>query len=545
MGAREPHTGYESPVAIDGRMTMLLQDMAFLDAGPELEATLQRIVDAAMRVSGAGHGAVGLCAPGGELTYVVPEPDPGSPDRELLELLLHRKDPLRIDGRHGCPDAAELPELHPPVCAVLGVPLISHGEALGSLYVADSRSRFAFTDADVGAVEAFASVAADVVRSVRHVAKVRTMARWVIASREITTALLAMPDADGSPLRLIVERAAELTAANQAVILVPSESDRAPQDVESLTIAVAVGERADEVEGQQVPVTQSTSGRVFRTGESMMTDEFRYPISSFTDQGVRPAIVVPLSASAQNLGVIAVARGIGDPPFDADEMAIMEDFAHHAAVALTLCRANEQARRLTVLSDRERIARDLHDHVIQRLFLAGMDLQGTIARAKSGTVATRLSRTVDDLQSIIDEIRTAIFDLQSPAADAMSFRQRIQAAVAAVTDNSPLATTVRISGSIVSVDPALADDAEAVIIEAVSNAVRHSGATSVTISIDVTDHLEIEVTDNGRGIPANPKRCSGLQNLRTRAQHAGGSFQITSTGGRGTHVRWTAPLRAC
>ncbi|WP_332872903.1 sensor histidine kinase [Mycolicibacterium smegmatis] len=226
-------------------------------------------------------------------------------------------------------------------------------------------------------------------------------------------------------------------------------------------------------------------------------------------------------------------------------MAIMEDFAHHAAVALTLCRANEQARRLTVLSDRERIARDPHAHVIQRLFLAGMDLQGTIARTKSGTVATHLSRTVDDLQSIIDEIRTAIFDLQSPAANAMSFRQRIQASIAAVIDNSSLATTVRISGPIVTVDTKLADGAEAVIPEAVSNAVRHSGATSVTISIDVSDHLEIVVIDNGRGIPDYVERCSGLRNLKTRARHAGGSCEITSSGECGTHVRWSAALRPC
>ncbi|PRP49720.1 histidine kinase, partial [Bacillus halotolerans] len=130
-----------------------------------------------------------------------------------------------------------------------------------------------------------------------------------------------------------------------------------------LTVAVAAGARADEVEGQQVPVSGSTSGRVFRTGESTMTDGFRYPITSFTDQGRRPAIVVPLRSATNNLGVIAVARDADDPPFDVDEMAIMEDFAHHAAVALTLCRANEQARQLTVLSDRERIARDLHDHV--------------------------------------------------------------------------------------------------------------------------------------------------------------------------------------
>lgn len=536
-GGRQPteqsHTVYVSPEAVDSRMAALLQDMASVDADQELEATLQRIVDAAMRVSGAGYGAIGVCGPDGALADFVDNrigdvAQPEATDTGLLERLLTCADPVWMDG---------LP-------AVLGVRLTFHDEVLGSLYVASSRPGFTFTDADVAAIEALATVSVDVVRTVRHFARVRTIARWVIAGREISTALLAMIDTDGSPLRLIAERAAELTAANQAVILVPSQPDLATEDIDDLTVAVAVGERADEATGQRVPVAESTSGRVFRTGGSVMTDGFRYPITSFTDQGPRPAIVVPLRSSAHNLGVIAVARAAGDPPFDADEMAIMEDFAHHAAVALTLCRANEQARRLTVLSDRERIARDLHDHVIQRLFLAGMDLQGTIARTKSGTVAVRLSRTVDDLQSIIDEIRTAIFDLQSPAANAMSFRQRVQAAIAAVTDNSSLATTVRISGPIVTVDAELADDAEAVITEAVSNTVRHSGATSVTISIDVSDRLEIEVIDNGRGIPDHTTRCSGLRNLKTRARHAGGSCQITSSGEHGTQVRWSAPLRA-
>lgn len=544
----DSHTVYDSPEAVGARMTMLLHDVAFVDADLSVEATLQRIVDAAMRLSGAGSGAAGICATGGPTNLVrlgagsVGPTVSGRFDEELMRLLLDTAGPLLVDDLPEPLAALGLSECDPPIRAVLGVPLTADGEVLGGLYVADSRSTFTFTRSDVGVVQALASVAADVVQSVRRLAKVRTVARWVAASREITMALLAMSGEEEAPLRLIVERAAELTAADQAVILVPPGTDRAPDEVHNLTVAVAAGDRAGEVEGQGIPVDGSTCGRVFRTGESAMTDAFRYPISSFTDQGRRPAIVVPLRSSANVLGVIAVARGADAPGFDEDQMAIMEDFAHHAAVALTLCRANEQTRQLTVLTDRERIARDLHDHVIQRLFLAGMDLQGTIARTKSGPVAERLSRTVDDLQSIIDEIRTAIFDLQSPAAMAMSFRQRIQAAVAAVADNSPLATTVRISGPIVAVDSALADDAVAVITEAVSNAVRHSGATSLTICIDVSDRLDIEVIDNGRGIPPNTTRCSGIRNLKLRAQHVGGTCQITSMSGRGTHVRWSAPL---
>nr|WP_239779503.1 GAF domain-containing protein [Mycolicibacterium smegmatis] len=425
----QSHTD-DSPEAVEVRMAALLQDMASLDAGLEPESTLHGILDAIMRVSGACYGAAGLCAPDGTpATFLqagaLAQAVPDSPDRDMLGFLRNRTGPLRIDGLARSAAEVGLPELLPPMRAVLGVPLVSHGEVLGSLYVADSRAGFEFSDAHVGVVEVLATVAADVVHSVWHLAKVRTVARWVSASREITMALLGMSGGEDAPLRLIVGRAAELTVASQAAILVPSEADRAPEEVRSLTVAVAAGARADEVEGQQVPVSGSTSGRVFRTGESTMTDGFRYPITSFTDQGRRPAIVVPLRSATNNLGVIAVARDADDPPFDVDEMAIMEDFAHHAAVALTLCRANEQARQLTVLSDRERIARDLHDHVIQRLFLAGMDLQGTIARhqvrsAQGAVVAHCRRPAVHHRRDQDGDLRPAIargFRHEFPATD--------------------------------------------------------------------------------------------------------------------------------
>jgi signal transduction histidine kinase len=220
----------------------------------------------------------------------------------------------------------------------------------------------------------------------------------------------------------------------------------------------------------------------------------------------------------------------------------MVDFADHAAVALTLAEAHEQERELTILGDRERIAHDLHDHVIQRLFVAGMDLQGTMARVRSPEVIERLTRTVDALQSTINEIRTTIFNLQPPAGSSGDFRYRIQQAVAELTEDRDLATTLRIPGPMIAVEPQLADHAEAVVIEAISNAVRHSGATSLIVEVAVADDLVINVIDNGRGIPADNQRRRGLANMAHRAQQVGGNCHISTPPAGGTHVRWTAPL---
>ena len=228
--------------------------------------------------------------------------------------------------------------------------------------------------------------------------------------------LLAARDQMELLLQLIAERARELTGAEQAIVLVPTDAEQPPAEVDTLTVSTAVGLHAAEVIGQEVPVAGSTTGEVFRSATPVITDI-----------GQRPAIVMPLRAADMVVGVIAVTRTADQPPFDNDHLDMLGDFADHVAMALPLAEAREQARELTVLADRERIARDLHDHVIQRLFVTGMDVQGTIACARSPQVIERLTRTVDDLQSTIDDIRTAIFDLQSPAATEKNFRQRIQA----------------------------------------------------------------------------------------------------------------------
>jgi signal transduction histidine kinase len=197
-------------------------------------------------------------------------------------------------------------------------------------------------------------------------------------------------------------------------------------------------------------------------------------------------------------------------------------------------------RELSILTDRDRIARDLHDHVIQRLFAVGLALQGTIPRARLPEVQQRLTECVDDLQEVIQEIRTAIFDLHGASSGVTRLRQRLDEAVAQFS-SPELRTTVQYTGPLSVVDAVLADHAEAVVREAVSNAVRHAEARSITVNVAVGDELCIDVVDDGKGIPAEITG-SGLRNLRKRADEAGGSFNVNKVAAGGTKLTWCAPI---
>src|SRR5262249_41796103 len=258
-------------------------------------------------------------------------------------------------------------------------------------------------------------------------------------------------------LQLIAERACALTEAEQAIVLVPVDPDLPIDEIDTLFVSAAVGRNASEVMGQRIPVDSSSSGGVFRSGNPLVTEAVSYPIQAFTDGGQRSAILMPLRARDEVAGVIAVARSAERPPFDDSYLDLVSDFATHAAIALMLALGREHARQLTIVAERERIAHDLHDHVIQRLFAAGMDLQGTVALARSPEVVDRLNRTLDDLQTIIEEIRTTIFHLKSPSESDGSFRQRIQRVVTDLTDNRDLVTTLRVHGPTTAVGDELAE----------------------------------------------------------------------------------------
>ena len=554
LGSREPveqmHQKLDELLAARDQMERLLQLVIGIGSELDLDTTLRRTIAAATSLTGAHFGALGVCGPDGTLAEFLHAGVDAETVHKIghlpvgkgvLGLPLSQTDAVRIDDVTRHPAAVGFPAHHPPMGAFLGVPITIRGKVFGSVYLARPESHPPFSESDETAARALASAAAFAIENAQLFERVHTSAKWTKVSREITTALLEA-DPQVRPLHMIVDRARELTDAEQAIVLVPTDADLPSDDTDTLIVSTAVGINATQVIGQCVPVVGSTTGGVFRSGVPLITESFHRPIAAFTDVGERPAIVMPLRARDTVLGVIAVARNARQPPFDSGYLELVSDFADHAAIALKLAAARDHVRELTVLADRERIAHELHDNVIQRLFAAGMDLQGTIARARSPELSERLGRTLDSLQNTIDDIRASIFQLQSPPSAVPALRQRIQDVVRELTENRDVATTLQLSGPLIAVGAELAEHAEAVVTEAISNTLRHSGATTLRIEVSVEDDLTVEVVDNGCGIPADNQRRSGLANLERRAKQIGGFCSISAGDEGGTRVRWCAPL---
>ncbi|CAM2993708.1 histidine kinase [Mycobacterium intermedium] len=546
------HQQLDELLAARDQMAQLLRVIVEIGSDLDLDATLRRIILAARELTSAPYGALAVRDPEGTLlSFVHTGIDEANAQqighlpvgKGVLGLSLSETPALRLDDLTLHPAAVGFPEHHPPMRAFLGVPITIRGTVFGSLYLTQVDPDRVFSESDEFAARALAFAAGVAIDNAQVFAHERTSVKWMEASREITTALLlSSTESRGRPLQLIAERACALTESEQAIVLIPIDADLPPEETDTLIVTAAVGVNADDVIGHRVPVEGSTSGSVFRSGKPLITESLSYPIEAFTDVGQRSAIVMPLRAHDEIFGVIALARSAYQTPFDSSDLDLVGQFATHAAIALMLASGQENTRRLTILAERERIAHDLHDHVIQRLFAAGMDLQGTLARARSPEVVSRLNRTLDDLQGIIEEIRSTIFQLKSPLGSDGGFRHRLQGIVADLTENRDIVTIVHIDGPMSAIDGDIAEHAEAVLTEAISNVVRHSSASRLTVEVSAADMFTLAITDNGSGIPVDNRRHSGLANMAHRAEQLGGTCEFTSSPKGGTRVCWTVPL---
>ncbi len=364
----------------------------------------------------------------------------------------------------------------------------------------------------------------------------RTRLAWIEATRDIATELLGSDEPD-RVFGLIADQTLRLTEADAVLVVAPADIE-VPSDAEDeLTVVAAAGSAATNPNGPPATVPGTIIGAVFAERTPRLLAEIE-GVALIPDAG--PAMMLPLRTAETLAGVVVVLRRRGAAQFGDNQLDMMAAFADQAALAWQLANTRRRMRDLDVISDRERIARDLHDSVIQRLFAVGLSLQGTMPRANTAEVQTRLSDTVDELQNVIQEIRTTIFDLHGGTSGSTRLRQRIGEAIAAFAGAGPR-TAVQFVGPLSVVEPALADHAEAVVREAVSNAVRHFGASAVTVTVRVENDLSIEVVDDGCGIPADVTP-SGLSNLRARADEVGGELIIAAAPGGGTALRWTAPL---
>lgn len=539
----------EEIIGTRDRMDALLQAVLAVSAGLELDATLRQIVTVAMDLVDAHYGALGVLAEDGTLSqfiYVGIDDDTRKligdlpTGQGLLGVVMDEDKPLRLDDISKHSASVGFPANHPPMRTFLGVPIRARGEVFGRLYLTDKNHGQPFSEDDEIVVQALAGAAGFAVDNARLYEEARRRQRWLEASGEVTAELLAGSD-PREALRLIAERALELAEADYTMIAVPDDPEAPPSRVTKLTVAVCAGLNPDTIVGRKIPVEGSTSGAVFTDHLPRNVPDLAYNAAD-RPEAFGPALALPLGDGESTAGVLVVVRSVGGPRFDGHNLQVVSSFADQAALALRQAENQRAARERDVLADRERIARDLHDHVIQRLVAVGLAMQVTQRRVESPDAQSRLVDHIDQLDQVVREIRTAIFELNTSSADGTGLRSRLRTAINELTSHAPLRTTVRMSGPLLDVTPpGLAEHAEAVVREAVSNAVRHARASELTITVSVDDDLVIDVTDNGVGIPDTVAR-SGLHNLARRAAETGGACVVQRLDEGGTRLLWTAPL---
>lgn len=527
------------------RLEGLMEAMLAVTSGLELDTTLRTIVHTATDLVDAQYGALEVHDPEHRVVGFVYE---GIDDetfrrigqlpegRGVVGLLIEDPQPLRLDNIADHPASVGFPPNHPEMRTFLGVPIRITDRVFGNLYLAEKTNADRFSEDDEVLVQALAAAAGIAIENARLYQQSTARQAWIEATRDIATALLSGAD-PAAGFRLIAEQACKLTGAETALVAIPVEEDQPAAEVAELLIIESVGE-ATGVAGHSFPIAGTPLGAAF-------TDRIPQRLNRMdldAVPGAGPALVLPLRTTDTVVGVVMVLRNERAAPFSDEQLDMMAAFADQAAVAWQLATSQRQMRELDVLTERDRIARDLHDHVIQQLFAVGLSLQGAVPRARYPEVQQRLSDAVDDLQAVIQEIRTTIFDLQGASYGITRLRQRIDEAVAQFA-GAGLRTTIHFDGPLSVVDATLADHAEAVVREAVSNAVRHAHASKVTVEVSVDDDLRIQVRDDGDGMP-DDVTGSGLTNLRRRAEQVAGVFSVESSHGGGTVLSWSAPLLA-
>jgi signal transduction histidine kinase len=528
------------------RLQGLLDAVVAVGAGLELEGTLQRIVDTAVDLVDARYGALGVLGDEGlsEFVYVGIDKETRAKMGHLPEgkgLLGHLIDyPLtvRVPDLSEHPSSVGFPANHPPMRSFLGTPVRLRDEVFGNIYLTEKKGEAEFTADDAVVLEALAAAAGVAIENARLFEQARLRERWQQASGEVNS-LLISGGSSNTALNLIVTRTLELSQAKCALIMLADDQNK------TLAVRAGTGNVDERILGLNISATNPAVVDVLSQGQPKVIPDIAELLGEETETFSQfgPANVVPLASATPASGVLLALRGKGDQQFPREHLPMLASFADQAILALEWADREQQRRILDVLADRDRIAGDLHDHVIQRLFAAGMSLQATVVQINNENARARVTHVVNQLDQTVREIRTSIFDLHTPTEEnPSSLRRKMLDAVAELSADTERSPAVRISGAVDAlVTGKLAEHALAVVQEGVSNAVRHARASDITVTVEAGADLVIDVTDDGVGMPADVGR-SGLLNIERRAAECGGVVTVGPGPNGGTRLVWRVPL---
>ncbi|MFZ4281389.1 GAF domain-containing protein [Streptomyces rhizosphaericola] len=530
---------------------------AVMSVGRELALpqVLRDIVEAAVSLVDAEYGALGVVGSDQKLAEFLPIGIDEETWRQIgglptghgiLGELIRHPHPLRLSELSDHPASAGFPPNHPPMHSFLGVPIRVRDEVFGNLYLTEKRGAADFDAEDEAVVSTLAVAAGIAIENARLYEERRIRERWLAASSDLTRALLSGED-ETEVLEEMLAQAVGITGADLGVFYLIGTAGE-------MTGSLALGEKAESHRGVVLPSSRGTLAAAALAEDGLVTVEDvssdpRVQVQPERWHGFGPAVAVTVGTKERLSGVMILGRVLNRPAFVHAEITALPGFAGQAALALELADRRSDSERMSLLADRERIARDLHDLAIQRLFATGMTLQSARPLVEHPEAAERLARAIDDLDTTIKIIRTTVFGLREreTPGQGSKLRSRLVQAVDAVTPALGFAPALRVEGLIdTEVPRVVADHAVAVVAEALSNVARHAGARRAEVSVIADDGvLTVTTSDDGVGLRVPDDRGrGGICNLTERAERLGGtlSLRAKSHPRRGTVLEWRVPL---
>ncbi|WP_258802317.1 GAF domain-containing sensor histidine kinase [Pseudarthrobacter sp. NS4] len=527
------------------RMNGLLAAVVALAEDLSLEAVLDRLVRSACELVGAKYGALGVIGEDRSLSHFITVGIQEEEARSIgdlptghgvLGLLIREPQPLRLHDLGQHPIASGFPPNHPPMNTFLGVPVRVRGEVFGNLYLTEKDGGQDFTPEDEDLAVALAAAAGIAIQNARLFEDSKRRQKWLEAGMELSSRLIMAPHpGTADNLDLVAETALKVSGSALAVIAVPAGNG-------VLRCRTSLGVQGLQA-GQEIALSKIISS-VIEAGESRVAPDPQQVFDDGMAEKLSSVLVCAMGHSNSENGVLLLARPQGSAAYSQSEVESSSLFGSRIGLALDLARIHALREQNLLFTDRERIARDLHDLVIQRLFASGLSIQSLRRYTMDPIAQERIAAVTSELDDTIRKLRDTIYSLRTGEEDREPLTSRVLRVIQEHSRSYPVAPTVAFAGP---VDEAVRENVAghllSVLSEGLSNAARHSGADDIRVNVSMgQERVELLITDNGQGFE-EPERVSGLANMRHRAELLGGACIIYSAPGEGTQVKWSAYQR--
>ncbi|WP_426995932.1 GAF domain-containing protein [Pseudarthrobacter sp. N5] len=531
------------------RMRGLLEAVVAVAEDLSLEAVLDRVVRSACQLLNARYGALGVLGEERSLSHFITvgidvetagRIGPLPTGHGVLGLLISDPAPLRLHELRRHPKSYGFPEHHPPMDSFIGVPVRVRDVVFGNLYLTEKEGGGDFTAEDEDLAVALAAAAGVAIENARLYEDARRRAQWLEACMDVTGRMRGEEQEgqrqDGG-LDLIAARALQESESDLALILVPDGGTG------SFRVIGAAGEHGAHYAGRVLAMDVPEVRAILATGKAALLDDATECLASAEGLAWGRLLAIDLSALGTHHGLLMLARNPGAAAFSRTDVDMGSVFGSHVALSRELARAHRMREQLVVFTDRDRIARDLHDVVIQRLFAAGLSIQSLRRFTTDESAMDRIEAVTGELDETIRDLRDTIYSLRATSGEKELLSSRVLQSVRSASMTLPFAPRLTMTGHIDSVsDAGMVSNLLAVVSEGLSNAIRHSGADSIAVSVAAADgRVTLLIQDNGMGF-SDPVPGNGLANMKHRARDLEGSFTVESSPAAGTTLVWSVPL---